>query len=89
MAVLVRFGAGKNDTGTDVTTLDGENSSPTSERVPAETKPKEKLGGAIAAGILVGAVAALLVGGLVGTHETSTGVLRVGPGAVSQSSTTP
>jgi len=37
-----------------------------------------KLGGAIAAGILVGAVAAFLVGGLIGSSETTTGVASVG-----------
>ena len=48
---------------------------------------KPRLGGSIAAGILVGAVAAFLVGGLVGIHETSTGTVRVDQSAVSTSST--
>jgi hypothetical protein len=37
-----------------------------------------KLGGAIAAGILVGAVAAFLVGGLLGASETATSSVQVG-----------
>jgi hypothetical protein len=38
---------------------------------------KTRIGGSIVMGILIGAVAAFLVGGLVGIHETSTGVVRV------------
>lgn len=47
-------------------------------------RQKPKLGGSIAAGVLIGAVAAFLVGGLVGVHETTTGVVRVGQSSVVQ-----
>jgi hypothetical protein len=42
-----------------------------------------KLGGSIAVGVVVGAAAAILVGGLIGAHETSTSVVQVGHSSVS------
>ena len=43
-----------------------------------------KLGGAIAAGILMGAVAAFLVGGLLGASVTTTSSVQGGSSAISQ-----
>jgi hypothetical protein len=65
MTAIVLSRAGKND-----------HDAATKNEELVTTKPK--LGGAIAAGILAGAVAAVLVGGLVGVTESSSSVVTVG-----------
>ena len=52
-----------------------------------ERNAAAKLGGAIAAGILVGAVAAFLVGGLLGVQDTALGSAHVTGGLAIQSGT--
>ena len=47
----------------------------TNHELATTSEQKPKLGASIAAGILVGAVAAVIVGGLVGMHESTTSVL--------------
>jgi hypothetical protein len=61
----------------------GGYSAPASASGQVSSAQKPKLGGSIVAGILVGAVAAFLVGGLMGMHETTTGVLSLEHSAIS------
>jgi hypothetical protein len=62
---------------------DQENSALTSgtAMVPAQ---KPRLAGSIATGIVIGAVVAFLVGGLVGIHETGSGTVHVSTASISQ-----
>jgi ABC-type nitrate/sulfonate/bicarbonate transport system permease component len=55
--------------------------------VATQAAAKTKLAGAIVLGLVIGAVAGILVGGLMGIHETSSGSIQVAGTSVSHPTT--
>jgi hypothetical protein len=55
---------------------------PSADQITHESKPH--LAGSIAMGLAIGAVAGVLVGGLMGLHESSSGSIQVAGASISQ-----